>query len=103
MKILLISLLALGSSIGQAAPIPDLVKFLHDEIGRADDAVHETAPASGVAANSVVDTWYFKNFWLRIRLPLGFKIPGALKITVIPEAELLWQRANPEGWSTYRP
>jgi len=89
-----------------AARIPDLTRYLRDEIATLDAAVEDAdreSDGSPRAETANEEAWYFRNFWIRLRTPVAFEIPGIAKVQVIPETELLWERPNPSGWSSYKP
>lgn len=45
----------------------------------------------------------FRNFYLRTRASFAFEIPSILKLAIVPETELVWQRPWPKGYTAYRP
>ncbi|MBI3556954.1 MAG: hypothetical protein HY074_11880 [Deltaproteobacteria bacterium] len=93
----------LGLSLAaQAAAVPELERFLDREVGRLDDAVAGSVSASEQPAASE-EAWFLRNFFLRVKPRVTLAIPGLSKLEIIPEAEILWQRALPEGWAVYKP
>ena len=111
MRFLSVLLLAqmLVASTSFAAPVPELMKALEDQILRLDEAMTTEDPRSKSETTLAVDSdpsneqWYFQNFFLRIRARWGFDVPGFAKFHVVPELELVWQRPTPEGWGSYKP
>lgn len=90
------------TSQAQAQQVPDLVRFLDESVSTYDPAVSESTSTSELIENDQ-ESWYFRNFWLRLRPKFTIEVPWVAKFQVIPEVELLWQRALPEGYSNYKP
>ncbi len=92
------------SAATHAASVPELERFLDQEVGRLDDAV---ASADSVRSTDLPEpgneAWFLRNFFLRVKPRVTLAIPGLTKLEIIPEAEMLWQRALPEGWAVYKP
>jgi hypothetical protein len=100
---LLITVIAARSTAARAETIPELTAFLAAQI-QATDAAIGSSDASGQPAQASFDEdWYYRRFWMRVRVPAGLDLPWIVKIQVIPEIELLWERQYPDGWSTYKP
>ena len=101
----LTALVLLTSTLAFATPIPELSQYLEDQINTFNTAV------GGTEANSTpvelkgeaLEQFYFMNFWLRIRPKVGFSVPGLVKVEIIPETEILWQREIPDRWDVYQP
>ncbi|MEO5968623.1 MAG: hypothetical protein ABIQ95_01745 [Bdellovibrionia bacterium] len=99
----------LTSNISFAAPIPELIRYLEDEIGIFDEAVASTARSDNENSTPLEtlseadDQLYFNAFWLRIRPRVGFSLPGLVKVEIMPEADILWQRTIPENWENFKP
>ncbi len=47
--------------------------------------------------------FYLKSVTLRIKPFVEFKIPGILKIKMMPRFDFRWQRKPPKGWVDYSP
>src|SRR4051812_41103784 len=90
----------LSAHAANAADQKDLESYLATEIGMMGEAI---AGCPAEAPSSSEEGWYFKRFWLRVRPKVGFTAAGAVKIEITPEVEMLWDRAYPEGWVTYKP
>jgi hypothetical protein len=109
MRMMVMTALALAAGAeARATGIPELTRYLDAEIAALDGAVDDAERGSGELRASSLDPkadqhWYLRQFWIRLRAPVGFEIPGIAKVTVIPETELLWERPNPEGWVSYKP
>ena len=54
------------------------------------------------AKPEVEEMWRFQRFFLRLR-PRVVLTAGIAKISIIPDIEVYWERAMPEGWAFYRP
>jgi hypothetical protein len=101
-KLLVVVILALASLGARADVLEDFSAQLREEITASDDAVAACGAdrSDDRAAN---DSWYYRRFWLRVRPKLVFSIPGFAKLEIMPETELLWDRALPSGWVAYAP
>ncbi len=71
--------------------------------------IMENAVVSGgienptVAPQSEQPYYFFRRFWLRVRAKATFDLPGLFKLQIAPEAEMLWERPIPAGWTSYKP
>ncbi len=74
--------------------------YLKQEIAALDEAI-ASCPAEAQAQGE--DGWWFRRFWLRARGKIGFTAGDAIKVEIVPEVELLWERPYPDGWTTYKP
>jgi hypothetical protein len=79
-----------------AGAIPELVDQLRQGMDWAQGAM-DTGEAC-----TVEDAWYFRRFWLRLRPKATISIPG-VKLTLVPEVEVLLERDLPDGWVAYKP
>ena len=52
---------------------------------------------------AVEEQWWYRRFWLRVRPKFAFSVPGFAKLEIMPETELLWERALPDGWVVFKP
>jgi len=91
--------------LARAAPIPELMQYLEEEMSTLDNAIASSEANSTPAElkGNGEEQLYFMNFWLRIRPRIGFSVPGLVKVDIIPEAEILWQREIPGSWEVYNP
>ena len=48
------------------------------------------------------DMFFLRRFWLRVRPKAIFSLPGLVKIQIVPELEMLWERPLPEGYTGYK-
>src|SRR4051812_8074167 len=87
---------ALFSSPAHAGSIPELVNTLRQGMEWIEVSM------DGEGACKADDAWYLRRFWLRLRPKATFTLPG-LKVTLVPEVELLLERDYPDGWVTYKP
>jgi hypothetical protein len=81
---------------GRTHVIPELVAQLRDGLSWIDSSM----PTENACEKE--DAWFFRRFWLRLRPKATFELPG-LKLTLVPEVELLLERDYPDGWGTYKP
>ena len=102
----LIGALALVFVFGNAEATPrvpeDLSVFLEQQITRMETGAMP-ATASDEASSQDDSMYFLRRFWLRVRAKAAFKIPGMVKIQVVPEVEVLWERPLPDGWTGYKP
>jgi hypothetical protein len=103
------------TSSGFAAPLPDLAKYLEQEISLFDGAVSGCSQPSGNWGSIKNASSESKNneeegeilaltlLWVRLRPRIGFNLPGLVNVQVVPEIEMLWQRENPPDWVSYHP
>ncbi|MGZ3787750.1 MAG: hypothetical protein ACXVLQ_04465, partial [Bacteriovorax sp.] len=81
----------------------ELTNYFKDQINSLNQSVVATEATAPAVHPESDQMWYLNQFMLRLRAPLGFKIDGLASFSIIPEAEFVWQRANPEGWTNYKP
>lgn len=82
---------------------PTLSDFFEEEIITLDDAVQQVPSQPTVVSSEANDEGYFfRRFWLRLRPRVERDIPGLAGFSIIPEAELLWEKQTPEGWEIYK-
>jgi hypothetical protein len=94
----------IASPAARAEAIPELRAFIESQVSAADEAIGASESASSPSGPASFDEeWYFRRFWLRVRLPAGIDVPWLAKFQIVPEVELLWQREYPAGWGTYKP
>lgn len=80
----------------------ELTRYFKDQINSLNHAIIETAPT--VLGQTDVDQMlYLNQFLIKLRAPIAFKIIGLANFQIIPEAEFVWQRAAPKGWTNYLP
>src|SRR3954470_7828659 len=93
-----IGLLLLASTAfsprAEAKAIPELVAQLRQGMSWIQGSMDTDT------ARQKEDSWYFRRFWLRLRPKATLVVPG-VKITLVPEVELLLERDLPDGWGTY--
>src|SRR4029079_19121121 len=94
-------------------------QYIEQEINKLDDAI-ASSPSEGAVgelpelstsaspekpspSNDTQQRWFLRNFWLRTRATVGYQVPALLKLEIVPELELLWQRDYPTDWGTYKP
>ncbi len=80
-----------------------LADFFEQEVTALDNAV-QTVPSESavVTGRNGDDGYFFRRFWLRLRPRVERDIPGLAGFSIIPEAELLWEKQTPEGWEIYK-
>jgi hypothetical protein len=86
-------------------PGQDLARYLGSELSVSEESVGESLAANGAPEDNTAleQVWYFKRLWLRARPRASFSVPGIAKLEVVPELELLFDRAYPDGWTSYKP
>jgi hypothetical protein len=82
--------------------IPQLAQYLQAEIQSADASL-EPLDAQPVPNATFDEAWYYRRFWLRMRTPAGLDVPWLVKVQIVPEVQLLWERELPDGWGAYKP
>ncbi|MEO5970760.1 MAG: hypothetical protein ABIQ95_12610 [Bdellovibrionia bacterium] len=93
-----ISLTLILTHMAYGETAPDLEESIQLKISEIENGL-----SSAQYTESNEESWYFQNFWLRVRLPLGFSIPSLVNFQIIPELELLFRRDIPAGWQKYHP
>lgn len=96
MKLVLFALLL--SSNAFAA---DLSSYLDQQLTMMETSGAQQLPAPQVSPDDD-SAFFLKRFWLRVRPKAIFSLPGVVKLQVIPELEMLWERPTPEGWTGYK-
>ena len=87
---------ALLAQPAYAGSVPELVNQLRQGVAWIQGAM-DTENAC-----TTEDAWYFRRFWLRLRPKAAITLPG-VKLTLVPEVEMLLERDYPDGWGTYKP
>lgn len=82
--------LFLGTMPLHAKPVSELTKFTETEIATLTDAINEAQRDETPQRD-----WAFRRFLLRIAAKVGFDIE-VIKLEVIPELELVWQKQASE-------
>jgi hypothetical protein len=85
----LISCLGLFAPIAvRAEEIPELTRFVAQEIQTMSRAVDgpRQAEDQGIA-------FYFRQFMVRVRASVGIEVPWIASFAIVPEVELVWNRA----------
>ena len=87
---LAVAFLWLSTTIARADRVPDLTRFLDTEISTMSRAA-ESAPGAPME-KSGMDDYSFKQFLIRVQALIGITVPWTMKVQVVPEVELLWQK-----------
>lgn len=103
MRKLIIASLSLLPFSGWAGANPNLTEYFRAQLNALNGSVVESESSYSVVPNAVEEMWYMNQFSLRLRAPVGFDIDGFASFQVVPETEMIWQRANPDGWTNFRP
>lgn len=90
------------SLMAHAEVNPELSSFIRDHITKLDNSVIVSESTNTASEENINDMFFLNTFILRVRGNVGFKIPGLVNFTIIPETEIVWQRSNPDGWVTYK-
>ena len=100
----LISLVYIPAIARDKKPKPTIGEYFESEVNSLDQAVQSTPSSSTIITNPSAeeDGYFFRRFWLRLRPRVERDIPGLAGFSVIPEVELLWEKAPPEGWEIYK-
>lgn len=77
----------LAAAPAEAKVIPEMQKFLKDEIMKLDKV---SEPTVGEEGGTYAGNYKLSLFRLRLRAELGFDI-GVAKVTVEPVAEFFWE------------
>lgn len=86
-----------------AAELPDLTRHLSEILESTTAAVENSGAEGGAPLSESDERWFCRRFTLRLRPKASFAIPGFAKLEIVPEVEMVWQRALPTGWETYKP
>ena len=78
------------------ASSPEMTKFFENEAAALNDALASDE-------NQPEDQMYFRRISFRVRPRVAFGISSVLKLEIIPEADFIWQKPLPEGWTSYKP
>jgi hypothetical protein len=81
---------------GESAVVPELAEQVKSGLAWIESSMDTES------ACTTQDEWYFRRVWLRLRPRAVFQLP-ALKLSLIPEVEILLERDYPDGWSAYKP
>lgn len=85
------------------AELPRLSEFLETRVTDINRTVQLAEEAvEGAESNGEDIFWFFRRFTFRLR-PSVTLTAGIAKIGIIPDIELLWERALPAGYVPYRP
>jgi hypothetical protein len=100
LKLILLALFSMMilSSKAHAADAQELSVYLDQELSLLESGGLQQLPATV----PLEDEFFFRRFWFRIRPKAIFSLPRLVKIQVVPEVELLWERALPDGWTGYK-
>lgn len=98
MKTIVFSLLI---SLSAPALAADLSTYLDQQLTMMEKGGEKELPTPKLDSEKE-STFFLKRFWLRIRPRAVFTLPGLVSIQVIPEVEMLWERATPAGWTGYK-
>jgi hypothetical protein len=96
----------LAAETNFSAGLAELVESEIVTVGQALEQQEAKMSAYGPAVGSgdkIEDGYYLRRFWLRVRPYADISIPGLAGFDVIPEVEMLWEKAPPQGWEIYRP
>lgn len=96
---IVVVLFALAPIRASADSLPELTSYLKQEIANSSHALH--APLESTADPS--DAFFFRRWFVRLQATVGIDVPWIASFQIVPEVELVWQRAYPEGWADYRP
>lgn len=104
-------------STSLAAYNSELAYFLEEELSKLEEP--ESSPSTDSDRSLETDLgdhspacfnqsqtnedWLLRNFWIRLRAKVGVSITGIANVDLVPDAEILWQRPLPKGWSNYQP
>ena len=91
-----IFLFVLFPCLAQADALPELTKQISREL-----KAHVAASAS--PSHGKIESWFFRNIYLRLQGSAGIRVPWIATFEIVPEVELVWQRPLPPGVINYRP
>jgi hypothetical protein len=106
---LIYSLVGILDSTYTPASGQDLATYLSHEITLIDDAVrnelnqNKAEKSQHSPASLVKESYFLRRLLLRIRPSIGINIPEIAAFQIIPEAEFIWEKQNPDNWEIYRP
>ncbi len=49
------------------------------------------------------DDFFFRRVFLRIQAKFGVSVIEAVKLSFVPEIEMIWDHQLPQGWVPYNP
>jgi hypothetical protein len=104
LKVVFLSSFLAAPSAHAWREIPDLTKFVAQEVSTMSRAVEESGmrqaglvqEASALSASDDRPSYYFRQFMVRVRTFAGFSVPWLVSFEVVPEVELVWQRNMPK-------
>ena len=95
--------LTLSSHAKARSAVPDMSVYLDQQLTLMESSAIGKIPNPAAPADDEADAPFFlRRFWLRVRPKAIFSLPGLVKIQIIPELEMLWERPLPEGWTGYK-
>ena len=103
---ILFALAVMATSQAHATPSAELTNWLKHQIQSANQSMQEEESSGLMSTGRTAsndERMFLKNFLLRLRMQFGIAIPGFASFQVQPEAELIFQRQNPQGWENYKP
>lgn len=93
---LFLLLLSLTANASEPFPARNLDQDLQDVIGSESEFL-----SSVDATNEIEDAWFLKRAMGRVRFKFAYELP-VLKLEIVPELELIWDRPFPDGWVAYK-
>lgn len=96
MKKTMMTAVILASFLAAAAPsragsaeIPELTRFVSDEISTMSRAVESGGDGADTPSRVA---FYFRQFAVRVRASVGIEVPWIVSFAIVPEVELVWNR-----------
>jgi hypothetical protein len=96
---ILLCLMLVAPFRASAEDMPELTNYLKNEITSSSKAFQ--APIAKAAGSQ--DELFFRRWFLRLQANFGISVPWIATFQIIPEVELVFQRAYPDGWQDYSP
>lgn len=97
------SCLSLLPSFALAKSNRQLSEYFQEQIQALNRSIVESEDGATMMDSSASEMWHMNQFSLRLRASLGFGIEGFASFQIVPETEMIWQRASPDGWVNYKP
>lgn len=85
--------------VSSSAFATDLSVYLDQQLTMME---HGGATSLPTPSSGDDDMFFLRRFWLRVRPKAIFSLPGLVKIQIIPELEMLWERPLPEGYTGFK-
>jgi hypothetical protein len=100
-----LSSFTLATRHSRAEASPEFMRALDAQLSTLEESLPAESLSSNTANTSAgpEERWFFKSFFVRSKVQFGIEVPELSKLIVAPELEVVLQRNDPTGWTSYKP